>query len=454
MLPALLALTLGCSTSPPPAEPGNVILVTWDTTRADAVGAYGGPEGITPVFDQLAAAGVRFDMAISHAPTTASTHASMFTGFDPHGHRVPHNGTPLEDSLETVAERLSAAGFDTLAVVAASPIGEGSGVTQGFRKVSEDYDSKRARRYDATGDSVTRQALDLVKKRQPGKPVFLWVHYYDAHSPYEPPSPWDGRFTTPGYEPTVPMRSKEGEPESFGAQVQRRTAVQEDMDHYLGLYHGEVAWQDHQLGELLKGLEAQGLLQDSALMLSADHGEMFYERGQSWPLGHGPDIDLMITRVPMMVHGYGAKALSPRVVSEPVQTSDVGSTLLALAGVEGTMGRGRDLGPVMRGGELTPTPIYLEATKPELKDGSGRWNNIEAERGVVWKDHLLVQKSQSRKPAGLYALSADQTKVKDPELKEELQEMLKAWDDQAPPGRYEGIEESLKEALEALGYVE
>jgi choline-sulfatase len=154
--------------APPPVTGPTIVLITLDTTRADAVGAWGGPEGVTPSLDALAARGARFVWAFSHAPTTLSSHASMFTGLDPHGHAVPRNGVPLLASHTTVAERLQHHGFETLAVLGSSALDRSTGALQGFTAVDDRLSVDQGRRYEDTAPNVTARALGLVDAREGG----------------------------------------------------------------------------------------------------------------------------------------------------------------------------------------------------------------------------------------------------------------------------------------------
>lgn len=456
MLLTLLAL-LACSRPVAPPPPGgDLLLITLDTTRADALGVYGGPAGVSPNLDALAQGGLRLDMALAHAPTTLSSHASMFTGLDPHGHGVPRNGLPLEERHTTVAERLQAAGWDTLAVVAASAVDGRSGVQQGFRLLDDDLDREMERRYEDEASRVTDRALALVKRRRPDQRLFLWVHYYDAHSPYDPPPALAARFTRPGFTPLAPMDGDDTHP-GFGERVRLAQDSPGEREHWRGLYHGEVAWIDQQLGRLLAGLREAGVLQGGWIVVAGDHGEMFYEDRQR-PMGHGPDIDLWVSRVPLILHPIGPPAQgrppAARVSDTPVGLQDLGPTLLALAGLEPTLGTGRDLSPLLRGEPIPPAPIFLEATKPSSTQPGRGWNNLVAERGVAWDGHLLVRAPLGSPRDGLYVLDPAQPPIEDPDRAALLRELLLEWDEQAPPFREERLLPGVEEALRALGYLE
>ncbi len=433
------------------ADAPNLVLVTLDTTRADAMGAYGAPRGSSPNFDQWAARGTRFDWALSHAPTTLSSHASMFTGLDPHGHRVVRNGYPLLDGFQTLTEALQSAGYDTLGIVAASPIAANMGMAQGFRLFDDDTRTDMGPRTEDRGDRVTRRALDLLEQREPERPLFLWVHYYDAHSPYEAPAEFTSRFVAPGSEPGFAGRAAT---KRLSDLIREGSVSQEDIDYLRSLYQGEVAWVDFQVGRLLGELESRGILEDSLVVFAGDHGEMFAET-RPHPLGHGYDVDLWVSRVPLVITGTGSLSMTPSVVTQPVKLSDLPSTVLGLLGVsdEG-LGDGQDLRGLMRGETLEAAPIFLEATKSKSKPSAPDWNNLRKERGVVWRDHVYLTAPARRGSGSLHRLDGDQSPVEDAPLMDELRGLLEVWDQGAPPFRPETMDQETREALRALGYIE
>jgi arylsulfatase A-like enzyme len=195
-----LLLLLACHGRPETAPQPLVLLVSYDTTRADAVSAYGRISGTTPNTDALAANGVRFDWALAPAPTTLCSHAAVFTGRDTHGSGVVANGYPLDRDIPVLAERLAAAGWETLAVVASSALERSMGLDRGFRVYDDDLSVHSPPRYEDPAANVTRRALAAVDARDRDRPLFLFVHYFDAHGPWNSASPQiRARFVDPAY---------------------------------------------------------------------------------------------------------------------------------------------------------------------------------------------------------------------------------------------------------------
>ncbi len=432
------ALLLACSAKPelspePAPSSPNIILITLDTTRADALGVYGGPE--SPHFDALAARGTRFQWALSHASTTLNAHTSLFTGLDPHGHAVPRNGFTLPENLQTLASRLRNGGWDTIGIAAASALDEETQVDRGFRLYDDDLPIDKGKRYEAPGDDVTRRALASVDERLVDRPLFLFVHYYDAHSPYEAP---DGPKTS-WEDPERAMIQ--------AAKASRDKTITEDQKRELReMYQAEVLYQDAQMGELLAGLEQRGLLEDAFVVITADHGEMFFEN-RVRPVGHGSDIDLPITRVPLVITG---PEVPTGIIDQPVKLSDIASTVLALVGLD-LLGSGQNLLPLLQGEPLKGDPIFLEATRPGAEVGPA-WNNLGCERGLVSGGHLLINSTSNQYL--LYQLDTAQTRVTEPMRSTRMAETLSAWDEEAPEYRPETMSDQMREALRALGYMD
>jgi arylsulfatase A-like enzyme len=435
-------------TATPADGRSHVILVTLDTTRADALSSYGAAPGTTPHADALAASGVRFAWALSHVPSTLSSHASMLTGLDPHGHRVPRNGFPLDPDLPTLATALRDAGYDTRAVIAASVLDESMGLARGFAVYDDDLSIDQDIRYEDRGDRVTDRALAAVDARSTDRPLFLWVHYFDAHHPYEAPAEAAVGFVDPDH-PAPWLADEELE---AGTAFRKGLASAADMAWLRSTYQAEVHWQDQQVGRLLAGLGERGLLDDAVIAIAGDHGEMFGEE-PARPMGHSFDVDLVVTRVPLVLARRGPSAWPAQVIDQPVALSDLGPTLLAAAGVQGKLGQGQDLGPLLRGDPLSPRPIFLEATRGRTVQDQNEWNNLENERGVVHQGQLFLRGPYG--PDRAYGLDDAQTELQlDAGGMRRLERVLEDWDLRAPDYRQPVTDNPLRAALEALGYID
>ena len=440
------------SQPPEPARPDlpNIVLITLDTTRADALSAYGNPEPTSPNFDFWAGKGLLFEWAFSHSPTTLSAHASLFTGLDPHGHAIPRNGFPLAPEFTTLTEHLRSQGYDTIGVVGASVLNREMGMDQGFRLFDDTTPIDMVRRHEDRADSVTRRALNLVEKREKNNPLFLWVHYYDAHSPYDAPRDYQARFVDPNYRPTI---QNDLQSRRLAEQIRAGTFTEKDKNHLLNLYKAEINWTDHQMGRLLENLEQEGLLANSLLAITADHGEAFLD-GKSNPLGHGHDIEQWATHIPLVITGTGAYRTEARRLKPVVKISDIPNTLLSLANMPTVIGRGQDLSLLIEAPETASDPVFMEASKPKRGENTLRWNNIGKEQGVVDGDFLFTHNPQQRPIDRLYTLQEPGVIQKNPEELERLKKLLMGWNEQAPPFRDENFSDEMHQALKALGYLE
>jgi arylsulfatase A-like enzyme/Tfp pilus assembly protein PilF len=286
----------------------SLLLVTLDTTRADAL-APEADAAATPAFAALVTRGVRFTQAYATAPTTLPSHASMLSGLYAGEHGVHENGRHLSDRVPLVAERLKELGYATAAFVSGFPLKRPFGLGRGFDVYDDEFGDGKTERGSR---ETTDRALAWLAKAGAG-PRFLWVHYYDAHEPYEPPEPFRSRFADDPY-------------------------------------RGEIAAMDQELGRLLAAFGAAPGGGDAGIVVAADHGE---GRGDHGEMLHGNLLYQSVMRVPLVVAGAG---VGTGTRADPVSLRQIRATLLGLAGevADGTL-----LAP---GG----APVLGEAMQPYL----------------------------------------------------------------------------------------
>ena len=447
-----------------------VLLVSWDTTRADALGCYEAeahwgldlepeqrPSPRTPTADALAARGVRARWALAHAPTTLNSHASVFSGLDPHGHRVPRNGFPVPPDVPLLGERFADAGWDTIAVVGASVLEQDMGISRGFRVYDDDVGTRVRRRHEDPADRVVDRVLAALDARtSTTDPLFLFAHFFDAHSPWDTAPEtvrealFDPEYRGPfdGSGPAMDwlIRSTRQGRVSTGDRRQARAA-----------YLAEVSFADQELGRLLRGLDERGYGGEQLVVLFGDHGEALDER-PGRPYQHGLDVDLPVIHVPLILSGQGRFALpAGRVFDQPASLSDVGPTILGLAGLDGGIGDGEDLRQRWEApleADRQDTPHFAEATKPGALEGSTGWNNLGFSRAVVHAGRMLRHAPALAEPASLHALAPGQPVVPDDGQAMALRALLDGWDAGAPSRRTVSLRPETRSALEALGYLE
>lgn len=332
----------------------NLLLVTFDTTRPDALGAYGNRDGLTPTIDAMAANGTVFDNVVAPMGATFPSHASIFTGLNPRQHGVRANHDNLDEAAETLAEDLAAAGYDTAAFVAFGSMLSRGGFDQGFSELS-DAATGRSTGKIRTGEDVTARALEWLDEPR-DRPFFLWLHYFEAHAPYRL-TPYASEHLE-GYTGPLENGADVGLFYSLGKKIpwsaEERRAVRV-------LYDGEVRELDRLIAPVLAKLDEPGHKRQTFVVLTADHGQALGEEGR---VGHGLSLDESVLRVPLIVRHPSARP-SPRRVGGRVGLVDLRPTLLDVLGIEPPKRLdGRSFAGVWRGEPLDDRLYFAEMNEP------------------------------------------------------------------------------------------
>ncbi len=400
----------------------NVILITLDTTRADHLASYGYPNVKTPHLDTLARRGVLFEQAATTSPLTLPAHCSMLTGMYPTYHGVRINGnTALNEEQTTIAEVLSAQGYQCGAFIGAFVLDGRWGLKQGFQYYDDQFDLKKYKHLDLgavqrPGNEVMDAALDWLEK-QKSSPFFAWIHLYDPHTPYEPPEPYLSEYRPRGL---------------------------------VGLYDGEIAFMDEQIGRCLGWLEKNGLDKSTVLVLVGDHGEGLGSHGEGT---HGYFIYDYAVHVPLII-ATPIESLQGIRIPTQVRTVDIFPTLMdILNSPPPAQTHGRSLLPVMFRPEKEADGFaYAESMSPNLQFG---WSSLHALRTTQYK-YIQAPKAE------LYDLSRDideQTNLlpQDPgivrRMKETLGRLMEETGRDAPKPQAANLDKETMERLSALGYI-
>jgi arylsulfatase len=302
---ALLALALGCADAPP----RGLVLVTVDTLRADALGAYGAKGDLTPQLDLLAQQSLVFTSAYAPAPFTYPSIAAVLTGRHPGELGIQTNLSRIPAEIPTLASQLRAHGFRTGAAVS-SYVLRGKALLASHFDVYDDTLSEspqpggvKERAAAGTTDAALA-VLDRLLADPSGAPprFLLWVHYQDPHGPYTPPPALAqrARALEPDAGRLDVLTSNHGGP---GIPAYQVLGDEREAAAYRAAYHGEVAYLDAEFGRLRDGLAARGLDGTSLLAFTADHGEALGEH-DVW-FAHGHDLTEELVHVPLILHGPG-----------------------------------------------------------------------------------------------------------------------------------------------------
>lgn len=428
----------------------NLLIVCIDTLRADHVGAYGYGRPTTPTFDQLSRSAVRFAHAYSTASWTVPSVGSILTSLPPWRHGAEMTGethylhagsgpAALRPGVHTLADVLKPQGFHA-ALLSANPFLYG--------RFQRSFERAVARRIDAA--SLTSQALDWLRQRGPHERWFLYLQYMDLHQPNDPPPKYFQYFAPAG----EPNEKRHADWE-YGTQVNMTDpGFIRFKRHRIAVYDGSLRYVDYELGRLTTGLRELGFGDNTLLIVTADHGEEFWDHAVQesswhddprglWGIGHGHTLYDEILHVPLLIRGPGWR--SPRVEECPVSLLDLAPTALASLGLS--------VPQVMEGQNLARLGHHCR--RRPLVASSLAYGPRDA--ALRTRRYKLVQRGSRRR---LYDLESDPGEEHDlvkerPAIAAQLARLLKAIQHRRlPPKRSsQRMSAETRRELHALGYL-
>ncbi|MEE8525820.1 MAG: sulfatase [Thermoanaerobaculia bacterium] len=429
----------------------NVFLIVIDTLRADHLSCYGYGRETSPNIDRLAAQGILYEQSISAASWTFPAHASLFTGLFPRDHGATSQTRTLEASFDTLAELLKTAGYRTAGFSNNVWTHDASGLKQGFEEFREMWHQQVVEdkgisfddpAYDMGAALTTEEIFGWLDGAGDGeRPFFVFVNYFEPHLPYRPTQPFDDEFLPSGADPRQvrKLRSFYSPREyAYILDIPWVRVEEKELEILTALYDGEIAYVDSILGVLVDGLRSRGLLDDTLLVITSDHGEHL---GEHHMLDHKLSLYDPLLRVPLILWNPKRIPAGVRVESQ-VQAHDVFGTILDFGGVPRESAPRlpfADAGERSTFAELAYPRIFLDAIDRELPGLDSRTRrfarSLKAVRGPRYK---LIAGSDGR--TELYDIGADPGESHDladelPEVVAELKKTLDAFKSGSLPER-------------------
>jgi arylsulfatase len=416
----------------------NVILIIIDTMRAGHAGCYGYHRNTTPSLDRFASGAILFRNAISPAPWTTPTVASIFTGQYPHVLGYEDEAVVLDEKFPCLAEILRNSGYATGGIISHAYISSSFGIGQGF----DTYDEENAQGHGhVSSPSITDKAIAFIEEHRDSN-FFLFLHYFDPHCDYVQHEEYN-------YYPDYAGPVVSGETIT-NLREMAPSMTAEDVRYLNALYDSEISFTDEHIGRFLDVLKEQELYETSLIIIVADHGEEFLERGDYW-IGHTKTVYQELIHVPLMIRLPGTTGA--RVIDQYVGLVDLAPTILSLNGLgfpDGYMHDGVTL-EITGGKTPEPRPVFSETM---------RWGTFQA----MIRGGLKVVYDPSSDTARLFDLTEDPGETRD--VGEEnlttlrtMQTELHEWDYQMRLRRTEIKTRSPKlsqeqvNQLKSLGYI-
>ncbi len=397
----------------------NVLLLTLDTTRADHIRCYGHNMVETPALNRLAREGVLFERAYSHVPLTLPAHTSILSGTVPLYHGVADNGGyRVPPKLETMAEVLKEAGYNTAAFISAAVLKKVFNLDQGFDHWDEEDIEPQVERSalvaERKADVVTDASLEWLDENT-RKPFFLWVHYYDPHAQYEPP-------------------------ESYRAL-------------YRNLYDAEIAFMDAQIKRVINKLIEAGIYDNTLIIAVGDHGEGL---GDHEERTHATFIYESTQHVPLIMRIPGVKDPGRRIKTVASQM-DIMPTVLDYLGIERTPNEveGKSLRSII---EANPHPSGVERFAFLESKWAFLHYNWSPLAGIVGENYKYIKAPTpelydlEEDPGELHNIAEEEKKIA-AQLRSRLEEMENRYGKARLDTMEADVSPELQKQLEALGYI-
>lgn len=441
-----------------PWRDANLVIVSLDTVRRGHLSCYGYSRATTPHLAALAAESAVFETAVASCTQTAPAHASIFTGLAPASHGITRNGVALAPGVTTLAQRLHDRGYRTGGFVSGWTLARDTGLGRGFDEWDDHFDPDQGARRD--GAETLRRAIIWLGEAVAGRrPFLLFVHFFEAHWPYDPPA-----RTALGFLPERTSLRTFANPRHIPRLLADNHLTESDLEEYGARYDGELVTLDGLVDELRRRLEALGIAGSTVLVVLADHGETLFER--PWMMDHGARAYDEQIRIPLLIR-FPDRRWAGRRETAQVSHLDLLPTLLEAVGADpaGDL-PGRSLLPLLAAPtRWEPRPVFSGATcmprrYPQLTAPLEPDSQVHAVRLPHLKLIEYPRRDGGWEPE-LFDLAADPGETRNlaarrPADLARLHRLLDGWRRAADgPGEARRLTDpDTRRALEELGYLE
>jgi len=298
----------------------NVMIIVLDAGGAKHFPMYGYYRNTTPNIQNLSKDSIQFQRAYTQAVYTLASTATLMSGLDPFRHQVIYRKSALSNQTYTLAERFRDSGYSTGTFVSNGNASSIFGMTQGFQEVREVF---REKNYSGWGSDITNGFTQWLQTLKPGRPFFAYMHYREPHAPFNPPESFKNHFTNPNYmgyrDASYEMRRK--------INMGEVSATPADREYIEATYDENLRYGDYEVGRVIKKLKEMKLYDNTILIVTADHGEAFWEHNFQ---GHNSQLYEESVHIPFILKLTSRTNLHKNKINNPVRTLDVYPTLVDL----------------------------------------------------------------------------------------------------------------------------
>lgn len=452
--------TTSSGNTPSAGRRPDILLISIDSLRPDHLGCYGYPKPTSPNIDRLASEGARFRPALTTTSWTLPAHIAMLTGMYDSAHGVTDTDRSLSPKIRTLAQLLHDAGYQTGGFFGGPFLHPVFGFARGFdsyvncmswtQGASKDEQVRRildpnefASHEDVTGPRTLAAVTKYLDGVRGDDSLFCFVHLWDVHYDYIAPESYWRRFD-PDYTGSLDARDFMRNPAIHEKMPER------ELQHLLALYDGEIAYTDEILGRIVDAWKARRDLDNTVVVITADHGEEFFEHQHK---GHQTSLFSEVLRVPLIVR-WPARVAAGQKLEELVRLVDVTPTLAAIGGVsEKLRVEGRDISPLLFGQSLPPSEALAELLVDDNDVRALRTKTLKVLRYGGGKQYFVLDMVKDPKETRPLPPDAPELAWGRDQLEAVLARTREFARELDAPARTIQLDSALRDSLRGLGYI-